>query len=77
MILYVVPSFNRFDYPPHPSLLINVNGQASLSIPSGSIRGGCYQRTGKISDHSEFMVLALQLDDVYRESILGIAGKKA
>jgi hypothetical protein len=28
-------------------------------------------------DHTEFMVLALQLDDVYRESILGFASKKA
>jgi len=28
-------------------------------------------------DHSEFMVLALQLDDVYRKSILGFASKKA
>ncbi|WP_447963223.1 hypothetical protein [Nitrospira sp. Ecomares 2.1] len=28
-------------------------------------------------DHIEFMVLALQLYDVYRESILGFASKKA
>ena len=28
-------------------------------------------------DHTEFMVLALQLYDVYRESILGFASKKA
>ena len=29
------------------------------------------------TDHTEFMVLALQLYDVYRESILGFASKKA
>ena len=29
------------------------------------------------TDHTAFMVLALQLDDVYRESILGFASKKA
>jgi hypothetical protein len=28
-------------------------------------------------DHTEFMILALQLNDVYRESILGFASKKA
>jgi len=28
-------------------------------------------------DHTEFMVLALPLDDVYRESILGIASQNA
>jgi hypothetical protein len=31
----------------------------------------------KKMDHSEFMVLALQLYDVYRKSILGFASKKA
>jgi hypothetical protein len=30
-----------------------------------------------IPDHTEFMVLALQLYDVYRESILGFGSKKA
>jgi len=29
------------------------------------------------SDHSEFMVQALQLDVGYRESFLGVAGKQA
>ena len=28
-------------------------------------------------DHTEFMVLPLPLDDVYRESILGFSSKKA
>ena len=28
-------------------------------------------------DHSDFMVVALQLDDMYRESILGFTNKKA
>ena len=27
-------------------------------------------------DHTEFMVLVLQLDDVYREPILGFASQK-
>jgi len=31
----------------------------------------------KKMDHTEFMVLALQLYDVYPESILGFASKKA
>ncbi len=31
---------------------------------------------GAFPDHSEFMVLALQLYDVYRETILGFASKK-
>jgi hypothetical protein len=32
---------------------------------------------GEKPDHTEFMVLALQLYDVYRESILGFVSKKA
>ena len=32
---------------------------------------------GNVEDHTEFMVLALQFYDVYRESILGFASKKA
>ena len=35
------------------------------------------EKARKVSDHTEFMVLALQLDDVYRESILGFASNKA
>jgi hypothetical protein len=35
------------------------------------------EKARKVSDHTEFMVLALQLYDVYRESILGFASKKA
>jgi hypothetical protein len=31
---------------------------------------------GAFPDHSEIMVLALQLYDVYRETILGFASKK-
>ncbi|MDH3505035.1 MAG: hypothetical protein OEM58_10990 [Nitrospirota bacterium] len=32
---------------------------------------------GDFRDHSEFMVLVLQFDDAYPESILGVASKQA
>jgi hypothetical protein len=44
-------------------------------LPSTS----AFRETGQAipSDHSEFMVQALQLDVGYRESFLGVAGKQA
>ena len=40
-------------------------------------RGGGQPQVGENLDHTEYMVLAIQLYDVYRESILGFASKKA
>ena len=34
------------------------------------------EKAREVSDHTEFRVLALQLYDVYRESILGFVSKK-
>jgi hypothetical protein len=38
--------------------------------------GGRARHAGLKRDQSEFMVRTLQIDDVYRESILGVAGKQ-
>ena len=49
----------------------------ALRLPC--IMGKSYQDAGGKrykADHSEFMVLAIQLDDVYRKSILGFAGER-
>ena len=40
-------------------------------------RVGDWKLLSLFLDHTESMVLALQLYDVYRESILGFASKKA
>jgi hypothetical protein len=37
----------------------------------------CQKTFDPFLDHLEFMALALQLDDVYRESILGVVSKNA